>query len=128
MATDRLAELERRGYFDFVRSGAGVIDRIVTTYTEDDVEALGDNIVLILDTVKEMTQPEVMTMLRRTFHTVGDSEAISEPPSTFALLKQMRDPQVRLGLARVLTMLRSVGEDSTSPAGPTGQINTKNEN
>jgi hypothetical protein len=39
MVTERLAELEQRGYFDFVRSGAGIVDRIVTTYTEDDVTA-----------------------------------------------------------------------------------------
>ena len=110
--TERLQEMEERGYFEFVTSGMGIVDRIVTTYTEEDVTALGDNIVLILDTVKEMTQPEVMTMLRRTFHTVGEAEA-GEPPSTFALLRQMRDPQVRRGLARVLSMLRSVGDDTT---------------
>jgi uncharacterized protein YjgD (DUF1641 family) len=51
-------------------------------------------------------------MLRRTFHTVGETDT-SEPPSTFALLKQMRDPQVRRGLARVLTMLKSVGDDGS---------------
>ncbi len=125
-ATDRLAELEGKGYFDFMRSGAGVVDRIVTTYTEEDVEALGDNIVLILDTVKEMTQPEVMTMLRRTFHSVGDTEPGEQPPSTFALLRQMRDPQVRRGLSRLLMMLRSVGEDTDVP---TRQINeTSREN
>ncbi len=111
--TERLQVMEDKGYFDFARSGAGILDRIVTSYTEEDVEALGDNIVLILDTVKEMTQPEVMTMLRRTLHTVGEAES-AEPPSAFALLREMRDPQVRRGLARVLNMLRSVGDDSTA--------------
>jgi uncharacterized protein YjgD (DUF1641 family) len=115
--TERLQEMESKGYFAFARSGAGIVDRIVTTYTEDDVEALGDNIVLILDTVKEMTQPEVMTMLRRTLHTVGEAEESPEPPSMFALLKEMRDPQTRRGLARVLTMLRSVGEERSAGAG-----------
>jgi uncharacterized protein YjgD (DUF1641 family) len=110
--TERLQEMEAKGYFAFARSGAGIVDRIVTTYTEEDVEALGDNIVLILDTVKEMTQPEVMTLLRRTFHTVGEADETAEPPSMFAIVREMRDPQVRRGLARVLTMLRSVGDDT----------------
>lgn len=115
--TGRLGELERRGYLDFARSGLGVVDRIVTSYTEEDVEALGDNIVLILDTVRQMTQPEIMSMLSRTLTTVGEAEEPAEPPSMFALLREMRDPQTRRGLARVLTMLRSVGEDAPTDAG-----------
>jgi uncharacterized protein YjgD (DUF1641 family) len=109
--TDRLQALEEKGYFAFARQGLGVIDRIVTTYGEDDVRALADNVVLILDTVKEMTQPEVMNLLSRTINVVQDEEP-AEPPSLFALLKEMRDPSVRRGLARMLTLLRSVGTDS----------------
>jgi uncharacterized protein YjgD (DUF1641 family) len=35
-----------------------------------------------------------------------------EPPSALALLKSMRDPQTRRGLARVLSMLQTVGAES----------------
>lgn len=114
--TARLADLEERGYFAFAREGVGVVDRVVTSFTDDDVKALGDNIVLILETIKEMTQPEVMTMLRRTLHTVQEAEEPEEAPSMLSLLKEMRDPQVRMGLARVLNMLRSVGEDRPGAA------------
>lgn len=114
MLTARLSELEERGYFAFARQGLGVVDRIVTTYGEDDIRALADNVVLILDTVKEMTQPEVMGLLRRTMNVVQEEEP-AEPPSFFALLREMRDPSVRRGLGRMLTMLRSVGTEG--PAG-----------
>ena len=113
-ATDRLAGLDERGYFDLGRSGIGVIDRVVTSFTEEDVEALGDNIVLILQTVREMTQPEVMQMLQRTFTTVQEEEHVepTEPPGALALLKEMRQPEVRRGLSKALHMLRSLGEGS----------------
>ncbi|MDH5278638.1 MAG: DUF1641 domain-containing protein [Actinomycetota bacterium] len=115
--TTTLQDLEEKGYFAFARSGAGIVDRVVTSFSEEDVEALGDNVVLILNTVKEMTQPEVMTLLQRTAVTVQEVEdEHAEPPSLLALLKQMRDPQTRRGLGRALTMLRSVGEDK--PAEP----------
>jgi uncharacterized protein YjgD (DUF1641 family) len=114
MLSDRLDELEARGYVGFARSSLGVVDKVVTSFTEEDVQALGDNVVTILQTVKEMTQPEVMGMLRRTVHTVQEEPA--EPPSLFHLMKEMRDPQVRLGLSRVMQMLRSVGD---TPADPT---------
>ncbi len=110
--TERLAELEDKGYLDFARSGAGVVDRIVTNFDQDDIEALGDNVVLILETVKEMTQPEIMTMLRRTAHLVNDpGDEPGAPPSLLHLLRDMRDPQVRRGLGRMLAVLRSMGED-----------------
>lgn len=109
--TTRLATADEKGYFSFARAGVGIADRVVTSFTEEDVEALGENIVLILNTVKEMTQPEVMGMLRRTIHTVQESDEAVEPPSMFALLREMRDPQVRRGLARLLAALRSMGEE-----------------
>ena len=117
--TERLQVAEEKGYLDFARSSLGVVDRVMTSFDEDDVAALGDNIVLILETVKEMTQPEVMTMLRRTAHLVNEPGAApSEPPSLLALLREMRDPQVRLGLARLLGVLRTLAAD-TSPTPPT---------
>lgn len=105
--TDALAHLEARGYFGFLREGAGVLDRIVTTYGEDDIRALGDNIVLILDTIRQMTQPEIMGMLSRTVHSMEEDDVDST--SFFQLARQMRDPAVKRGLARLLGMLRTMG-------------------
>ena len=45
------------------------------------------------------------------------------PPSLPALLRQLRDPRVRLALARLLTVLRVLGDpgpDPTTSAGPSG--------
>jgi uncharacterized protein YjgD (DUF1641 family) len=106
--TIALEELDRRGYFTFAKSGIGVVDRVVTSFTEDDVNQLGDNIVLILQTVKEMTQPEVMELLQRTAHSL--EEEVRETPSTLELLRQMRDPEVKRGLARMLRVLRSFSD------------------
>jgi len=113
--TETLQELDDKGYFAFARGGAGIVDKVVTSFTEEDVEALGDNVVLILNTVKEMTQPEVMTLLQRTALTAQDvDDEFAEAPSMFALLRQMRDPQTRRGLGRVMTMLRTVGADQSA--------------
>lgn len=110
--TETLEVADEKGYFAFARQGARIADRVVTQYSEDDVAALGDNVVTILDAVKEMTQPEIMGMVRRTAMTVQEGEDVhTEPPSMFALLKSMRDPQTRRGLARVMSMLHTVGEE-----------------
>jgi hypothetical protein len=104
-----LGEAEAKGYTEFARGSMGVVDRVVTSFDEDDVGALGDNIVLILETVKEMTQPEVMLMLRTTLQNVHDAPEPSGTPSLLDLIRQMREPQVRIGLARLIVFLRSLG-------------------
>ena len=43
-----------------------ILDNMVTSFSEEDVNRLGDNIVLILNTVKDMTQPEIMSFVRNT--------------------------------------------------------------
>jgi hypothetical protein len=112
-ATQHVAGWEQRGYLGFARSGARIADRIVTSFDEDDVEALGENVVLMLETIRDLTQPEVLRLLRQTAGSVShlDGADIREPPSTFALARQLRDPEVRRGLARMLDMLRTLGAD-----------------
>lgn len=111
-ATTQLTEMERKGYFGFVRQGMYVMDQVVTSFDEDDVKQLGDNVVLILNTVKALTQPEMMTMLNNL--TQGFHEAESEAQAgqldigMFGLMKQIRDPEVRRGLAITLETLRRV--------------------
>ncbi len=111
--TARFADMDAKGYFAFLRQGIGLLDEVVTNYTEDDVAALGDNVVLILDTVKEMTQPDIMGLLRSTATALHEQaeeaeHGTEEVPSMFGLLAQMRDPQVRVGLQRAIGMLRSI--------------------
>lgn len=111
--TARLQEFEEQGYLGFARSGGRVVERIVTSFDEDDVEALGDNVVLMLETLRDLTQPEVLRLLRQTAGSVShvDTPAGGPPPSTLALLRQLRDPEVRRGLGRMLELLRSLGDD-----------------
>ena len=117
--TEILQTAEDKGYFAYSRQMAVLADNVVTEFTEDDVAALGDNVVTILHAVKEMTQPEVMALVQRTAITVQDVEDHpTEPPGMLQLLKQMRDPQTRRGIARVLAMLHSVGEGQPEVGSP----------
>jgi uncharacterized protein YjgD (DUF1641 family) len=120
VATDRLVNLDQKGYFAFAKSGVHVIDRIVTNFSQEDVDALGDNVVLILETVKEMTQPEIMAVLYRMIEAVQRQqrhidEEPADPPSLFQLARQLRDPEIRKGMRRALDTLRAVSEVETGP-------------
>lgn len=116
--TEVLQTAQDKGYFRFASAGAQIADNVVTAFTEEDLRSLGANVVTILHAVKDMTQPEVMALLSRTMVTVRKVEDTHiEPPSTFALLKSLRDPQTRRGLARILSVLHTVGAEG--PEGTT---------
>ena len=110
VATDRLVSLDQKGYFSFAKSGLHVVDRIVTGFSEEEVEALGDNVVLILETVKEMTQPEIMQMMRTTA-TVMRHEDLPANVSMFTLLRQLNDPDVKRGLSKTLEVLKTFSDN-----------------
>ncbi len=108
-ATAVMEALDRKGYTALGKGGLRMLDNIVCNFTEEDVNRLGDNIVLILNTVKDMTQPEIMNFLRGTL-LVAETE-VKKPVDTSlgSLLKQMNDPAVRRGLALTLRVLHVVG-------------------
>ncbi len=111
-ATDLLHTAEQRGYFAFAAGGLRIVDNIVTSFTEEDVRRLGDNIVLILNTVKDMTQPEIMSLVRTIINQAEAEVARPVDISLLALLAQMRDPNVRRGLALTMRVLRVIGEQA----------------
>ena len=115
-----LNDLEQKGYFGFVRQGAYVLDQVVTSFGEDDVRQLGDNVVLILNTVKALTQPEMMNLVNNLTQGFHEAEGQAEelPTSMFGLLRQMRDPDVRRGLAITMAMLKRVSRQAEMDAAP----------
>ncbi len=123
MSVQQLDALERRGYFRLLKEGQYVLDNIVDHFGPEDVRQLGDNAVTILTTVKQMTQPEIMGMMQNLAGGLRLAEGQPEQLETslWSLLKQLRDPQTRRGLAITLGMLRAVGAE-----GPAGNGMTKN--
>ena len=112
-ATDLLQTAEHKGYFGFAKGGIRIMDNVVTSFSEDDVTKLGDNVVLILNVVKDMTQPEIMSLVHNIVS--GVEVEVAKPVNTSlpALLGQMRDPNVRRGLVLTMRVLRVVGSQGS---------------
>jgi uncharacterized protein YjgD (DUF1641 family) len=109
-AIEALDTMEQQGYFEFARGGMYIMERIVAEFGEEDVQALGDNIVTILTTVRNMTQPEILAMANNAVGAMKEVPADSEPLSTLALLKEFNDPKVRIGLTRMLGMVKAIAD------------------
>ena len=79
-------------------------------FSEDDVKALGDNIVTILTTLRSMTQPEIMNMTNSALNAIQDEPAPAGDVSMWALLRDLNDPKVRKGMARLMNMLKVIAD------------------
>ncbi len=113
-AVATLTDLEQKGYFTLARGGKRIADNIVTSFTAEDVERLGENIVLILNTIKDMTQPEIMSFVRSTL-LVAEREVEKPVDISYrGLLRQMRDPAVRRGLALTMRVMHVIGAEPTA--------------
>jgi uncharacterized protein YjgD (DUF1641 family) len=111
-AIEQLDQFERDGYFDFAREGWRIVERIVTEYSEEDVRALGDNVVTILDTVRSMTQPEIMSLANNAVGAIQEDLPGTEKVSTWTLLRELGNPKVRRGMARMINLLKALDDQA----------------
>ena len=108
-ATVELGKLEGKGYFAFGRELVGVADRIVTGFSPDDVQKLGEAVVGILSTVRALTQPEVLKVMGETSEVLQRADE-TEPIGLLGMVRATRDVDVQKGMAVMMEVMRNVGK------------------
>ena len=107
----KLDEFDRRGYFEFIKESKNVVDKVVTSFSTEDVKALGDNIVTILNTVKNLTQPDMLQALNNALAVYKKLNIeVDEKVSLISLIKELNSPEVRKGLVFALRYLKNLAE------------------
>ena len=96
----------------FVKEAVKVGERIATSFDEEDVRLLGENVVSILQTVRNLTQPEVLEVADRAAVALKGTE--EQPAKKIGLFKAMRDPEIRRGMTMMLTVLREMGQEGNA--------------
>lgn len=108
---ERMDQMEREGYFDFARGGWYIMEQLVEEFDEEDIYALGDNIVTIMKTVRAMTQPEILSIANNAIGAIEEPVDIPEKVSFMDLMRQLSDPDVRKGMMRLLGMVKAFAAD-----------------
>jgi uncharacterized protein YjgD (DUF1641 family) len=107
----KMDEFDRRGYFEFVKESQNIVDKVVTSFSKEDIKALGDNIVTILNTVKNLTQPDMLQTVNNALGVYKKLNIeVDEKVTLFSFLKEMNSPEVRKGLVFALRFLKSLAE------------------
>ena len=107
--TKKLHELEVNGTLGFIVEGTKMAEVVATSFDEEDVRLLGENLVTILKTVRSLTQPEVMGVADRAALALKESDA--HPQKKIGLFKALRDPDIRSGMTLMLGVMKELGTD-----------------
>jgi len=106
---DQLQKLESKGYIDFMKESSKIFDNIVAHFTTEDVRLLADNVVSILETVKKLTQPEMLATINNGLVVYRSLDVNSIPEySLMKAFRAMKTPEMKKGLGFLITFLRNI--------------------
>ncbi len=113
-----LDDLDRKGYFVFMEEGVRMMDNIVTSFSPEDARSLADNIVHILSTIRNLTQPEMMAAMNNALMVYKNIDfEVKDEVSIMGLIKEMRSPEARRGMAIGLQFLKNLSNLDTQSTG-----------
>ncbi len=112
-AVHQMHEMETKGYFDFLGEAMKIMDNIVTHFKVEDVRLLADNIVPILETVKSLTQPEMLKAVNSGLLVYKSIEIEDvEEYSLWKAMKAMRSKEMRRGIGFMITFLQNISRET----------------
>jgi uncharacterized protein YjgD (DUF1641 family) len=108
-----LHNLEEKGYFIFFRELFDILDKVITHFTIDDLKALADNIVTILETIKNLTQPDMLKAVNNALSIYKniDTENMEEI-SMFKALRMMNSKDGKRALGFIMTFLTNMAKNT----------------
>ncbi len=114
----RLDELDRKGYFEFFRETISIIDNILSTYSAKDVRELADNVVTILETVRNMTQPDMLKAMNNGIRVYKNLDTRDIPEySLWKALRELNSPELKKGIGFMITFLKNIARERVNGDG-----------
>ncbi len=111
--TKKLNEFDQKGYFEFIKEFGAIIDNIVTHYGINDVRMLADNVVTILDTVKNLTQPEMLKAMDTAVKVFSNMEMDNIPEySIFRVMREINRPEMKKAWGFLHTFLINISQST----------------
>lgn len=110
-AIAKFAEFEQKGYLDFIKELISISDNIVTHFTVEDVRGLADNIVSILEMIKSVTQPDMLSAINNALTVFKSMDTENIPKySMFKAVREMNSPEMKRSIGFMITFLKNLSE------------------
>ena len=109
----KMHEFEQKGYFEFFAEITRAMDNIITHYSGEDVRLLADNIVTVMDTLKNITQPEMLQSMNNAVNVFQKLELDDIPEySIWKAMKEMRTPEMKKGIGFMISFLKNLSNEN----------------
>ena len=114
-AIQKMNEMDQKGYIEFFRELTGIVDNVVTHFSVQDVQDLADNVVTILETVKGMTQPDMLKALDNGVKVYKSLDTKDIPEySVWKVMREMNTPEMKRGIGFMITFLKNLTKEETN--------------
>lgn len=111
--TKNLHTLESKGYFEFARELGSIADNIVTNFTPEDIRLLADNVVLMLQTLKNVTQPEMLHAVNSAVKVYGSMQTEDvKPYSVWKVMREMNSPEMKSALGFMIAFMKNMSNNN----------------
>jgi len=108
----KMHELEQRGYFEFFNELSNVADNIITNFSAEDVKLLAENVVTILETVKNLTQPDMLQAINNAVLVYKNLDIQDiEEYSIWRVMKETRTAEMKKGIGFLVTFLKNISKE-----------------
>ena len=110
-AIQKMTEFEEKGYFAFFGEAVKIMDNIVEHFTPEDVSALADNVVTMMETVKSMTQPDMLEAMNNGLLVYKSMETKNvKEYSMWKAFRAMNSPEMKRGLGFMITFMQKLSK------------------
>lgn len=107
----KLNEFDQKGYFEFFAEAGNIIDNIVSHFTREDVKLLAENIAPMLETLKSLTQPEMLKSVNNAVKIFSRMEVDTVPEySIWKLMREMNKPEMKRTIGFMVTFMQSMSQ------------------
>ena len=107
----KLNEFDQKGYFEFFSEAGLIIDNIVTHFSKEDIRLLSDNVVTIMETVKSLTQPEMLRSINNAVKIYGSMDMDAAPEySVWKLIREMNKPEMKRSLGFMVSFMKNLSK------------------
>lgn len=107
----KLNEFDQKGYFEFLAEAGAIIDNIVTHFSREDVKLLADNAVPMLETVKSLTQPEMLKSVNNAVKIFSRLEMEAVPEySVWKLIREMNKPEMKRAIGFMVSFMKNMSQ------------------
>ncbi len=114
-STRKMNELDQKGYFNFFKEVGLIFDNIITHFSREEVHLLAENVVTILETVKTLTQPEMMNAVNNAIKVFGSINTTDVPEySVWKLMREINQPEMKKTIGFMVTYMKSLSGNNLS--------------